>query len=106
MATGFQPQASWFIRVLLFKVIYPIIAFFTSKTITSQQDKSATQLVNAASGSESAPRAPFASGYYLDDEPFTPCAESQVVGKRQLVWKESVKLARVKREETVLSDWT
>ncbi|KAI0903203.1 putative short-chain dehydrogenase [Ustulina deusta] len=105
MTTGLQRHASWVVRVLVFQIIYPIIAFFTPNGLVRSTHKSATQVLNAAFDSGSGPTTFPKDRYYFDEKPFQTSEESRDVHKRGLVWKESVKYARLKGDETILSDW-
>ncbi|KAF2964590.1 hypothetical protein GQX73_g8972 [Xylaria multiplex] len=90
MTTGLQRHASWVIRVLIFQIIYPIIAFFAPNGLIRSTHKSATQVLNAAFDLDSEPTTLPKAGYYFDEKPFETSAESKDVDKRGLVWKESV----------------
>ena len=48
MSTGLQRHASWLIRVLLFQLIYPIIALFMPNGLVRSTHKSASQVLHAA----------------------------------------------------------
>ncbi|KAI0118251.1 putative short-chain dehydrogenase [Nemania sp. FL0031] len=101
MTTGLQRHASWIIRVLIFQIIYPILAFIAPNGLIRSTSKSATQVLNATFDTTVLPKA----GYYFDEKPFETSMESMDINKRGLVWKESVKYARLKGDETILSDW-
>ncbi|KAI1777354.1 putative short-chain dehydrogenase [Hypoxylon cercidicola] len=101
MATSLQRHAPWFIRVLLFKIIYPIILMLmpNGPVIRSTQ-KSASQVLEAAF--ETSPEFPKGL-YYFDTKLLETSAESKDPRARDVVWKESIKYAHVEQGETVLS---
>ncbi|KAI0809924.1 hypothetical protein GGR55DRAFT_679154 [Xylaria sp. FL0064] len=85
MISGLQRLAPWFIRVLLFKVIYPKIlelAFGAEEENDLPQDK-----------------------YFDGKVPLETSTESKDPAKREMVWTETVKLARLKAGETILGKW-
>ncbi|GAP88935.1 putative short-chain protein [Rosellinia necatrix] len=105
MTTSLQRHASWIIRVLVFQIIYPIIAFFAPNGLIRSTHKSATQVLDAAFGADAEPTTSLKAAYYFDGKPFETSSESRDAHKRDLVWKESVKYARLKGDETILSEW-
>lgn len=49
---------------------------------------------------------PFPKALYVDGtKPLEPSAESMDAQKRDLVWKETVHYAQLKKGETILADW-
>ncbi|KAI0386308.1 putative short-chain dehydrogenase [Hypomontagnella monticulosa] len=102
MTTGLQRHASWFIRVLIFQIIYPIIAWLMPNGLVRTTKKSASQVLDAAFESSTE----FPKGlYYFDNKLFDTSAESRDIQKRDLVWKESIKYAHLEQGETILSHW-
>ncbi|KAI0852724.1 putative short-chain dehydrogenase [Daldinia vernicosa] len=105
MTTGLQRHASWMIRVLLFQIIYPIIAFFMPNGPVRTTDKSASRVLHAAF--ESSPELGESPKglYFLDQVLFETSAESRDAHKRDIVWKETVKYTHLDQSETILSNW-
>ncbi|KAI1877523.1 hypothetical protein JX265_003531 [Neoarthrinium moseri] len=105
MITGLPRHAPWFIRVLIFQIVFPIIAALMPNGPVRSTRKSASHVVSAAL--DSTPElGEYPKDRYLNDlEPFETSAESRDLKKAELVWKESVRLAQLKREETSLVDW-
>ncbi|OTA57643.1 putative short-chain dehydrogenase [Hypoxylon sp. EC38] len=102
MMTGLQRHASWFIRVLMFKIIFPIIAFLMPNGLVRSTRKSALQVLGAAF--ETNPEFPKGM-YYFDTKLFETSAESKDPRKRDVVWKESINYAHLEQGETILSHW-
>lgn len=105
MSTGLQRHAGWLIRVLLFRVIYPFIAWFKPDGPVRTTERSANDILRAAfdhgAGLGEEPK-----DLYLDGTiPLETGKESQNVQKRDWVWKESVRLTGLTENETVLIDW-
>lgn len=105
MSTGLQRHAGWLIRILLFRIIYPLIAWLKPDGIVRTTERSASDIVRAAfdhgPGLGQEPK-----DVYLDGTvPLETGQESQDVQKRAWVWKESVRLTGLKGDETALVDW-
>ncbi|KAJ4385715.1 hypothetical protein N0V93_010144 [Gnomoniopsis smithogilvyi] len=105
MSTGLQRHAIWFIRVLLFKVIYPFIAWLQPNGPIRTTKRSAEDIVRAAfdhgPGLGEEPK-----GVYLDGAVLRETGEeSRDAQKRDWVWKESVRLTGLKDDEVALVDW-
>lgn len=105
MSTGLQRHASFFIRVVLFGVILPLVAWWNPDGGVRTPERSAGDVVRAA----------FDNGPGLGEEPkdvyldgTTPLetgVESRDAQKRDWVWKESVRLAGLKEGNTTLINW-
>ncbi|ROV92427.1 hypothetical protein VPNG_09606 [Cytospora leucostoma] len=105
MSTGMPRLASWFIRVLLFQIIFPIVAYLAPNGPIRTTQKSASHVLQAAFDSGPA-LGEFPKDRYLDGtEPRETSAESRDPQKRDLVWKTSVHLAQLKEGETALVNW-
>lgn len=105
MSTNLQRHAPWFIRVVIFKVIFPIVAYLAPNGPIRTTQKSASHILQAAFDSGPA-LGEFPKDKYLDGtEPRETSAESNDSKKRDLVWKTSVRLAQLKEGETILADW-
>lgn len=105
MMTGITRHAPWVIRVLLFQIIYPIIAWLMPNGPVRATRKSASDVLRAAFDSD-AVLGQFPKDLYFDGtEPMETSAESKDAQKRDLVWKASVRYADLKQGETVLVSW-
>lgn len=105
MTTGLQRHASWFVRVLIFQIIFPIVAYLMPNGLVRSTQKSASQILHASFSSKP-PLGEFPKGlYYFDTELFETSQESKDAQKRELVWKESIRYAHLHPGDTVLSDW-
>lgn len=105
MSTGLQRHAAWLIRVLLFRIIYPIVAWLSPNGPVRTTERSAGDIVRAAfdhgPGLGEEPK-----GVYLDGtEPLETSEESRDTQKRRWVWEESLRLTGLKGKETALADW-
>lgn len=105
MSTGIQRHAPWFIRVLLFQIIYPIILAFNPNGPIRSTEKSASDVVHAAFDSSAESGESPKGLYYFNSKPLETSTESKDPEKQSLVWKETVQLAQLKKGETVLEDW-
>ncbi|KAI1475541.1 putative short-chain dehydrogenase [Daldinia eschscholtzii] len=105
MTTGLQRHASWFIRVLVFQIIYPIIAFLMPNGPVRTTQQSASRILHA--GLESSPELGESPKglYFINGALLETSAESRDARKRDLVWKESVKYTHLEEGETTLRDW-
>ncbi|GAW20263.1 hypothetical protein ANO14919_097640 [Xylariales sp. No.14919] len=103
IGTGLQRHASWFVRVFLFQIIFPIIAFFAPNGLIRSTRKSATQVLDAIFDSDAEPATLPKAGYYFDGKPLETSAESRDADKRDLVWKESVKVPLVPLRQISIS---
>ncbi|KAI0012534.1 putative short-chain dehydrogenase [Xylariaceae sp. FL0662B] len=105
MISGLQRLAPWVIRVLIFKVILPLVLLFSTNTgAVRPPSRSAADVLEAAFGAEDGGGLP--KDMYFDGEiPLETSAESRDAAKRELVWKETVKLAGLKPGETVLTNY-
>ncbi|KUI54256.1 Short-chain dehydrogenase TIC 32, chloroplastic [Cytospora mali] len=105
MITNLQRQAPWFIRVLLFKVIFPIIAILMPNGPVRATHKSASHILQAAFDSSSV-LGQFPKDKYFDGtKPLETSTESRDAQKRDLVWNSTVRYVHLKEGETILSDW-
>ncbi|KAI1850160.1 hypothetical protein JX266_004539 [Neoarthrinium moseri] len=105
MLTGLPRHAPWFIRVLIFQIIFPIIAALMPNGPVRSTQLSASHVLGAAFDSTpdlgEYPRDRYLNGA----ESLETSAESRDVQKAEVVWKESVRLSQLKKDETVLVDW-
>lgn len=106
MSSGMQRLAPWFIRVLLFKVIYPLILFFSPGTnVLRTPARSAGDVLEAAFGVVGEGGEPPRDLYFDRRTLVETGEESRDAAKRALVWAETAKLAGLKDGETVLENW-
>ncbi|KAK7964351.1 short-chain dehydrogenase [Apiospora saccharicola] len=120
MATGMQRLAPWVIRVLFFKVVFPMMAYLApGRAFLNPKSRAAGDVLGAAglglglgSGESSAEgregregAALPKGGYFQNGVPMETSEESRDVAKRALVWRETVKLTGMKEGETVLKNW-
>lgn len=106
MISGLQRLAPWFIRVLLFQWVYPLILRWRPDggpvRPTSRSAADALELVfGAGDGSGVLPK----DKYFDGREPKETSKESRDAAKRELVWAETAKLAGLQDGETVLFKW-
>lgn len=102
MITGLQRLAPWFIRVVIFQIIFPIIAYLKPNGPVRTTQKSASDILQAAFESkEEMPK----DLYFDGTEPLETSAESKDVKKRDLVWKETIRYAHLIDGETALGNW-
>lgn len=104
MCTGLQRHAPWFIRVILFQIVFPLMGWLMSRPLRSTAE-SASHILQAALDSNPV-LGQFPKDVYLDGmEKSDTSMESKDPRKRDIVWKESVGLAHLKEGETVLQNW-
>lgn len=107
MISGLQRLAPWFIRVLLFRWVYPLILYLKPDggpiRPTSRSASDALELVFGAGYGESGelPK----DKYFNGRTPMETSQESRDPFKRELVWGETAKLAALKVDDTALSQW-
>ncbi|KAI0157385.1 putative short-chain dehydrogenase [Xylariaceae sp. FL1272] len=107
MISGLQRLAPWFIRVLLFQWIYPLLLYLKPDggriRSTSKSADDALELVFGAVNGQGGelPK----DGYYDGRAPMETGEESRDEMKRKLVWAETVRLTGLVGSETVLSKW-
>ncbi|KAH6659052.1 putative short-chain dehydrogenase [Truncatella angustata] len=105
MITGLQRTAPWFIRVIIFQIIYPIIATLMPNGPVRSTQKSASHVLGAVFDSNPEWGEYPKDRYFNGAEPFETSTESRDVKKAQLVWKVSARLAHLVEGETSLVDW-
>lgn len=106
MISGMQRLAPWFIRVLLFQVIYPLVLYFqpNGETVRSPA-RGAGDVLEAAFGDVGQDGGQPKDLYFNGRQLAETGPESKDTAKRQLVWSETVKYAGLKEGDTVLVDW-
>jgi hypothetical protein len=104
MITGMVRRAPWFIRVLMFKFIYPLIQYLNPNGFVRPTSRSAGDVLEAAFkiGEDGGP---LKDRYFDGRTPLTTSEESRDPNKRKLVWNETVKLAGLREGDTVLGNW-
>ncbi|KAI0441875.1 putative short-chain dehydrogenase [Xylaria telfairii] len=104
MGTGLQRHAPWFIRVLIFKIIYPIMTWFSPDGLVRSPHTSASQVLQAATSMNPQGEVP-KDMYYFDNEVVETSIESRDEEKRDWVWKKSIEYAHLTEGETTLREW-
>ncbi|KAK8066138.1 hypothetical protein PG997_012885 [Apiospora hydei] len=105
MSTGIARQAPWVIRVLITQVLFPLLALLMPRGNVRTTAASAAHVLEAAMGSGAGLGERPKARYFNGLEPWETSAEARDVVKRDWVWKESVRDARLVGGETVLEDF-
>ncbi|ROW15545.1 hypothetical protein VPNG_02333 [Cytospora leucostoma] len=106
MISGLQRLAPWFIRVVLFGVVYPLVLWLRPEGgPVRSAARSAGDVLEAAVGAVGVEGGLPRDLYFDGRVPLETSAESRDVGKRKLVWSESVRYAGLEEGDTVLGDW-
>ncbi|ETS79511.1 hypothetical protein PFICI_09364 [Pestalotiopsis fici W106-1] len=106
MISGLQRLAPWFIRVLIFRIIYALILYLKPiNGMIRSTTRSASDVLEAVFVVDEEGNPP-KDKYWDGRTPSETSEESRDVSKRELVWKETVKLAGLKEGETVLANWS
>lgn len=103
MSTGLARQAPWFIRVLIMRVLFPLLALLWPRGNVRRPATSAAHVLEAALGGGG--KRPGGGWYFNGLAPWETSAEARNPVKRDWVWKESVRCARLEEGETALVDW-
>lgn len=102
MISGLQRLAPWVIRVLIFKVIYPVLLYLHPNNGHIRPTKhAASDVLEVAFGSRESQK----HVYFEGRQPFETSDEARDGQERNLVWKETVKYAQLKEGDTILSNW-
>ncbi|TVY78299.1 Short-chain dehydrogenase TIC 32-like chloroplastic protein [Lachnellula suecica] len=105
MSTGLQRHASWLIRVLMFRIILPIIALLMPNGPIRTTQTSASHILKAAFDSDQT-LGQFPKELYFDGlELVETSDEAKDAQKRVFVWRQSKHYAGLKEGETVLVNW-
>ncbi|KAK2589926.1 hypothetical protein QQS21_012398 [Conoideocrella luteorostrata] len=106
MITGLQRLAPWFIRVVIFQVIYPIIVYmFPNGSTVRTPQKSAFDVLEVTFSTDLGGGKLPKDLYFIGTQPLETSAESRDAHKQQLVWRETVKLTNLKENDTILGNW-
>lgn len=105
MISGLQRLANWVIRVLIFQIIYPLILYWNPNGPVRPPSRSAGDVLEAAFGVVGEGGNPPKDGYFDGRVPLETSGESRDVVKRELVWKETVRMVGLEEGETVLVNW-
>ncbi|XDG02394.1 hypothetical protein ABKA04_002009 [Annulohypoxylon sp. FPYF3050] len=105
MGTGLVRRGNWFLRTILFPIIVPLLAplltWLDPNGGVRTVRKSSSDVVNAAF--ETGPRL---RGKYLNGSELQEIVpEALDAKKRAMVWRDSVKYAKLTQQDTVLLDW-
>ncbi|KAJ4351429.1 uncharacterized protein N0V89_006771 [Didymosphaeria variabile] len=105
MSTGLQRSLPWLARYIIFQVFFPVVAWLMPNGSIRYPEMSASYVLRAAvergPGLGELPKGLFFEG----GKSAETSSESRDPRKRDLVWKESVKLAHLEDGETVLEGW-
>ncbi|KAJ8122589.1 hypothetical protein ONZ43_g1257 [Nemania bipapillata] len=105
MVTNLQRNAPWFIRVILFGFIFPLVVMLSPNGSIRSPKRSAADVLAAAFDSSDV-LGQYPKGKYLDGpSPIEPSAESKDPKKRDQLWKASLEYTKLGEGETVLEDW-
>lgn len=105
MSTGLARRAPWAIRVLVMRVLFPLLARLMPRGNVRRPATSAAHVLAAAVGSGPGLGESPKARYFNGREPWEMSAEARDAVKRDWVWKESVRDARLAEGETVLADY-
>lgn len=106
MVTGLQSRAPFFIRVVLFQVIFPFILWCKPDGgPVGPLQRSAADVLEAAFGEVGKDDALPKASYFDCRVPHGTSLESKDGAKRELVWKETVRYAGLKEDDTILTNW-
>lgn len=104
MLSGLQRLAPWFIRVLMFKIIYPFILYMNPDGPVRATSRSAGDVLEAAFAVGEGGNPP--KDNYVDGKtPLETSEESRDAEKRAMVWKETIRMTGLKESETILANW-
>ncbi|KAI1747596.1 putative short-chain dehydrogenase [Xylaria castorea] len=105
MSTGLQRHAHWFVRVVIFQILFPISAWLVPGGPIRSPNTSASHVLRAAF--DSGPGiGELPKGLYFDGiEPAETSMESRDTSKQDWVWKGSVNLTNLRQGDTVLGNW-
>lgn len=105
MVSGMTRKAPWFIRVVMFGIIFPFILWLKpNNTVVSSPKRSAADILEAAFGAGEGGELPKDS-YFVGRQPFETSLESKDAIKTELVWKKTRELTGLKAGETALARW-
>lgn len=104
LITGHTRLAPWFIRVVLFSIIYPVILYLIPNGPIRSVGRAAEDVLSAGVGAVDE-REPPRDRYFFGRQPMPTCEESRDPEKRKLVWRETAKLAGLETGDTILADW-
>ncbi|KAI1119383.1 putative short-chain dehydrogenase [Nemania sp. NC0429] len=103
--TGIARNATWFIRVILFGIIFPLIVKLSPNGAVRTPERSATDVLAAAFESGEALGEHPKAKHFDGRTPLDPSAESKDPKKRDLVWKASLAYTNFEEGETILENW-
>lgn len=101
--TSLVRRGNWFTRTILFPIIFrhlgPLLTWISPNGTIRTIAKSSADVVNAALTSDPELRGGYLNGSEL--QPMVP--EAMDARKRAMVWKDSVRYAKLSKEETALT---
>lgn len=105
MNTGLQRHGPWIVRLFIFPVLFPIGSWLMPDGPIRTTRTSALHIMEAAFGSVPGPGEPPMALYFDGAKPAETSVESRDPRKRDLVWKESIRLTNLQQGETILGNW-
>ncbi|KAK6068470.1 putative short-chain dehydrogenase [Seiridium cupressi] len=105
MSTGLQRNAPWIMKLLIFHIVFPIVAMLMPNGPIRTTKTSASHVLQAAFDADPGPSGTLKNKYLDGTEPVKTSTESNDPQKRDLVWKQSVRYAHLAEGDTILADW-
>lgn len=111
MPTGIVRQSdSWFVRVLMFQVIVPVLAAVWTRLWPNGSfrtlQKSARDVLDAALECGPPPLSEHPKGLFLNGSELGEYnSEAKDPAKAEMVWRGSVRYAKLEDGEALLEDW-
>ncbi|KAI9691309.1 MAG: hypothetical protein M1820_009772 [Bogoriella megaspora] len=103
MISGMQRLAPWFIRVLIFQIVYPLLLYVSPNNgRVRRPSAAAADVIEAALGEGG--REEWKYLYFDGRQQVETSAESRDAQKRKIVWKKTVEYVHLEKGETVLED--
>ncbi|CAG8977359.1 hypothetical protein HYALB_00009059 [Hymenoscyphus albidus] len=103
MSTGIQRHAPFVIRLILFRIIIPLRAWWSPDGPIRTTRISAMHVLRAAFERDGTLGAFPKAKYFYGREAFETCGEAKDAQEREWVWHESVRYTQLKEDETALS---
>lgn len=104
MPTEIARRAPWLIRVFAFKFLFPFLVWLLPNGEARSTHKSAAHVLRAAFDSDETlgefPKAKYFHGLI----PLETCVETRDAQKGDWAWKETIRYANLKEDETVLTN--
>lgn len=105
MSTGLQRRSGFVIRIILFRIVYPLMTWWNPLGSYRTTDRSASEILKAALQYGSRLEENAKEAYFDGTLPKEMGVESRDAEKRDWVWKASIRLAGLKEGDTALERW-